>query len=141
MNRFAASKVAFLAVCALGLLYGCATDGGTSSKAADPIVGTWSGRVDQPGSSPYRGVMTLSSPNEGTSSYPSLKCGGTLSGGGSGGVYRFKETITSGRATDTSGGCIDGHITMVVRGDSAVWQWSGSWKGKGYSASGTLYRK
>ncbi len=141
MNRYAASKMAFLAVVALGLLYGCATEGGTSSRAADPIVGTWSGRVDQPGSNPYQGVMTLSSPNGGRSSYPSLKCGGSLSGGGSGGVYRFKETITFGRATATSGGCIDGQITMILQGNRVVWQWSGSWKGKGYAASGTFDRR
>ena len=57
------------------------------------------------------------------------------------GVYRFKETITSGRATDTSGGCIDGQITMIRQGAIVEWQWSGSWKGKGYSASGTFYRR
>ena len=117
MNRYAASKMAFLAVVALGLLYGCATEGGTSSRAADPIVGTWSGRVDQPGSNPYQGVMTLSSPNGGRSSYPSLKCGGTLSGGG--------------RATATSGGCIDPvrrgkRRRLPIQGNNHFWTGDGN---------------
>ena len=81
--------------------------------------------------------MTLTSPSGGSSSYP-LNCGGRLSGGGSGGVYRFNETITFGRITETSDGCIDGSVEMIVRGDTVDWSWSGSWQGKSYFASGTL---
>ena len=39
------------------------------------------------------------------------------------------------------GGCIDGQITMILQGNRVVWQWSGSWKGKGYAASGTFDRR
>lgn len=112
----------------------------SSVGAADPIVGTWSGTVDQPGEGSYKAVMTLTSPSGGSSSYPSLNCGGRLSGGGSGGVYRFNETITFGRATETSDGCIDGSIEIIVRGDTLDWSWSGSWQGKSYFVSGTLFR-
>jgi len=108
--------------------------------AAQSIVGTWTGTVNQAGEPPYPAEMTLTSPSSGSSNYSSLRCGGTLSGGGSGGAYRFRESITHGRATATSGGCIDGTIEMVVHGDSMQWSWSGSWQGKSYSASATLQR-
>lgn len=108
--------------------------------AAQSVVGTWTGTVQQAGEAPYPAEMTLTSPSSGSSNYPSLNCGGTLSGGGSGGVYRFRESITHGRATATSGGCIDGTIEMVVRGNGMQWSWSGSWQGKSYSASATLQR-
>ena len=107
---------------------------------AQSIVGTWSGTIQQPGSGSYAGEMTFDSPTSGSSRYPSLGCGGTLSGGGSGGVYRFRETITYGRATATTGGCIDGQIDLSIHGNRMSWSWSGSWQGKGYSASASLQR-
>ena len=36
MNRFSASKMAFLAVCALGLIYGCATEGTAYTASRKP---------------------------------------------------------------------------------------------------------
>jgi hypothetical protein len=112
--------------------------------AAQPIVGTWTGTVHQAGEPPYPAEMTLTSPTSGSSSYSSLSCGGTLSGGvsgsGSSAAYRFRESITHGRATETTGGCIDGTIEMVVQGNSMQWSWSGSWQGKSYFASATLQR-
>ena len=93
--------------------------------AADLIEGTWTGTVDQPGEDSYPATMTFTSAGSGLSYYPSLNCGGGLSGGGSGGVYRFAETITSGRATAEQGGCIDGQISTTVQGDWMVWAWSG----------------
>jgi hypothetical protein len=116
---------------------------GVSAWAADSIVGKWVGTLQQQPaatSSSYQGEFTLSSPTSGTSRYSSLSCGGTLSGGETGGVYRFRESITFGGATATSGGCIDGNIEMVVSGDTATLNWSGSWKGQSIVVSGTLHR-
>ena len=110
------------------------------ARAADPIVGTWSGTVDQPGAGSYAAVMELTAPDGGSSDYPSLNCGGSLSGGGSGGVYNFRETITYGRATETSGGCIDGNIRMVLQGNRMFWEWTGSWQGESVYASGKFTR-
>lgn len=111
---------------------------------ADSIVGTWTGTIEQHpagSSSTYPGEFTLTSPTSGKSTYPSLNCGGTLSGGESGGVYRFRETITYGRVVAGSDqGCIDGNIEMTVRGNTMTWRWSGSWQGERYVASGTLQR-
>jgi hypothetical protein len=83
------------------------------ADAADSIVGKWVGTLyQQPAasSSSYPGEFVLTSPTSGTSRYPSLNCGGNLSGDESGGVYRFRESIVQGRATATTGGCIDGNI-------------------------------
>lgn len=131
-----------LARVALGavLAFGLATSYSSSAGAADPIVGTWSGTAVQPGWGSYEVIITLTSPSAGSSSYPSLNCGGRLSGGRSGGAYHFSETIAYGRPTETSDGCIDGSIEMIVRGDTVDWSWSGSWQGESISASGTLFR-
>ncbi|MBI3544507.1 MAG: hypothetical protein HY075_14645 [Deltaproteobacteria bacterium] len=116
---------------------------GSQARAADPIVGTWSGLVDQypVGTQPqYPATVTFTSSSSGTSAYSSLSCGGELSGGGSGGAYRFSEYISYGRATATSGGCINGSIDISVQGDTMSFRWSGSWNGVRYGASGTLHR-
>lgn len=108
--------------------------------AVDPIVGEWTGTVHQSGSGSYGVVMTLSSASGGSTEYASLNCGGSLSGGGSGGVYNFTETITNGRATEKSGGCIDGNIKAVLQGNWMFWEWTGSYRGKSYYVSGKLAR-
>lgn len=115
-----------------------------STAVADSILGRWTGTVEQypvGTSQTYTADMTLTSPTSGTIDYPSLNCGGTLSGGGSGGVYRFRESIRYGRVTSANpAGCFDGNIDMTVHGDTMTWQWSGSFEGQSYSVSGTLRR-
>ena len=114
-----------------------------SADAADSIVGKWVGTLyQQPAasSSSYPGEFVLTSPTSGTSRYPSLNCGGNLSGDESGGVYRFRESIVQGRATATTGGCIDGNIEMIVSGNTMTLRWSGSWNGQSYLVTGTLRR-
>ena len=108
-------------------------------QAAD-IVGSWTGTIDDSLGQSYNGVMTFTSPERGSSDYPSLECGGRLSGSESDGVYRFTETITRGRATETSGGCIDGRIEMTIDGDTMMWRWLGSWQGQSITASATFRR-
>jgi len=114
----------------------------SSISLAQDVVGTWTGTVDQPGSGSYGIVMTIASPSGGTTEYSSLSCGGSLSGGGSGGVYNFRETITHGRVGQKArGGCIDGNIKVVLSGsDRMFWEWTGSYQGKSYYASGKLSR-
>ncbi len=117
--------------------------GGTAASTQDSIVGTWNGVIEQQPAGPassYAAEFTFTSPTSGTSRYPSLNCGGTLSGGGSGGTYRFRESITYGRATPTTGGCIDGSVEIVLNGARMSIRWTGSWQGQSVVASGTLGR-
>jgi len=106
-----------------------------SAAAQDP-AGRWTGTVDQPGWGSYGVIMDLDSSSSGTTDYPGIPCSGRLSGGGSGGVYTFTETITAYREN-----CVDnGQIRFVVQGDNAYWEWTGSQDGVSYFASGTLHR-
>lgn len=118
--------------------------GGTAAIAQESIVGTWTGVIDQQPAGPassYTGEFTFTSPTSGTSSYPSLKCGGTLSGGGSGTTYRFRETITFGRVTPTTEGCIDGNIEIGLNGGRMSFRWTGSFDGQSIVATGTLQKR
>ena len=127
--------IRFLLALIFTLLYG------GLSFAADPIVGTWKGTVDQSGYGSYEVTMTLDSAGGGTIEYPSLNCGGSLSGSGSGGVYQYRETITYGLADSEGKGCITGgSIRVVIQGDGAFWEWNGSYESKDYYVSGKLYR-
>jgi hypothetical protein len=113
------------------------------ANADELIAGTWTGMLDQypVGTQPqYPATYTFTANGSGTSTYSSLSCGGNLSGGGSGGSYRFSEYITTRRATATSGGCIDGMVDISINGDAMNVRWSGSWDGVSYGASGTLFR-
>lgn len=112
-----------------------------SCLAADPIGGTWRGTVDQPGYGSYEVVMTLDSAEGGTIEYPSLNCGGSLSGGGEGGVYQYRETITYGLVDAEGKGCITGgSIRVVLQGDGVFWEWNGSHGSQAIYVSGKLYR-
>ena len=112
-----------------------------TSLAADPVVGTWRGTVDQPGYGSYEVVMTLDSADGGTIEYPSLGCGGSLSGEGSGGTYQYRETITHGLINSEGKGCITGgSIRVVLQGDGVFWEWNGNYESKNIYVSGKLYR-
>jgi hypothetical protein len=93
------------------------------AASQDPS-GVWTGIVSQPGSKSgtYPMRMTLNSASGGSIDYPSLGCGGSLSGGGSAGDYTYTERITYGRER-----CIDGGtIHLVLSGEQAYWEWTGS---------------
>lgn len=108
-----------------------------SAVASAQEAGTWQGTVDQPGSGSYGVTMILDGGGGGSTSYPSLSCGGSLSGG----PGTYFESITSNRAVSGQrGGCIDGNIQVQVTGNSMSWYWYGSWQGKSYTASATLHR-
>lgn len=114
---------------------------GRACLAEDSILGGWSGTVSQSGSGSYEVAMTMDSAGGGSIEYPSLACGGSLSGGGSGGVYQYRESITYGGVTPEGGGCINGgSIRMVLQGDAIFWEWKGSYEAEDYYVSGKLYR-
>lgn len=118
----------------------------TVEPPKDPLAGRWSGQLNQPvgGSQQYYQMnMQIDSPNNGRTDYPSLACGGALSGGPTGnGSYSYQETVTRGRATPEKGGCIDGQITVnFVDNDTIFVSWSGSYQGKTLTASGNLKRQ
>ena len=114
----------------------------TAAATAQALAGTWSGTVTQADYGSYPVTMVLSSNQEGTIDYPSSNCSGTLSGGPSGGSYIFTETITRGRASETTGGCVNGGtITMTMSGaDSMSWEWIGAFGAQTFRVSGTLSR-
>lgn len=112
--------------------------------AQTEITGTWTGVLNQTPAgtaSAFQTEFVFTSAMSGTSRYPSLNCGGTLSGSGSGGRYRYTETITSRRATATTDGCIDGIVDITISGNTMHVQWSGSWQGERILAGGTLQRR
>jgi hypothetical protein len=98
---------------------------------AQGLVGSWSGTVTQPRpkNETYPMKMQLNG-TTGSSDYPSLGCGGTLTYLGTQGEgFGYQEHITYGQKK-----CIDGVIGLVPKGDKLFWEWRGS----GYSASATL---
>lgn len=110
-------------------------------------VGTWTGEAtDVQGErvTKYPVVMTLER-TRGTIEYPSLKCGGRLTGIGQSSPYVFFiETITHGGLDETNsanGGCISGAITVRITGDKLGWGWVGVYGGRSISAYAVLSRK
>lgn len=121
-------------ICALCLAAG-------SPAAANGVVGEWRGTLDQAGLEPIETIFVFDADNRGSSSYPEYSCGGTLSGGGSGGSYRFSEVITYGRYdAEANTGCLDGTIELTIDGDSMSVDWNGDFEGNPAHASGVLYR-
>jgi hypothetical protein len=110
--------------------------------ADSDLAGRWSGVALQSDGQTFPAIMIFDRQGHGESQYPSLDCSGKLSGAGSKGAYRFRETIAGyGRAGEGSGRCIDGTITISVSGDVMTWSWAGEWKGKPITAAGTLRRE
>ncbi len=129
MRRF--SLAALLALQALSCLVQA-----EHALAADE-AGTWRGTANQPGHGSYEVLMELDGRGGGRTDYPSLSCGGNLSGG----PGNYFESITYGRAVPGGAdGCIDGSIAVAVSGETMFWSWSGSWEGESVSASATLQR-
>jgi hypothetical protein len=114
-----------------------------SAGDAEPvprIVGVWRGTVRQPGLQAYSVRLNITSPKRGTTEYPQQKSGGTLSGGPGGrDSYIYQEKITSGRASQNSGGAIDSTVTVRLIDDTTLSvSWETNWQGKKITASATL---
>lgn len=119
-----------------------------AAQAADPsYMGTWVGNAIDvqhpvPGTT-YPVVMTLGR-IDGTIEYPSLNCGGRLTGIGQSTPYAFFiETINHGALEEAvnTNGCINGAITVRMMGDKLGWGWVGIYGGQSITATAILSRK
>ena len=110
---------------------------------AKPAQQVWSGQmrqVDVAAEKSYPMTLTFKG-GKGYSEYPDLKCGGTWTRIGSvGKQYEiYQEHITHGtEVKDNAGGCIDGVVTLAVKGDKAVLGWFASVDGAPSMASAAL---
>lgn len=115
----------------------CATAGAKDAQQ------TWAGQmrqVDVTAEKSYPMTLTFKG-GKGYSEYPTLKCGG---------VWRrigtlkkqyeiYEEQITHGsEIKDGTGGCINGVVTLAVKGDKAVLGWFASVDGEPSLASAVL---
>jgi hypothetical protein len=111
--------------------------------SAKPAQQTWSGQMRQvevSAEKSYPITLTFKG-GKGYSEYPDLKCGGVWTRIGSvGKQYEiYLEHITHGtEAKEGTGGCIDGVVTLAVKGDKAVLGWFASVEGDPFLASATL---
>lgn len=121
--------------------------GAGAANAADPTyMGTWAGTatdIQPTGVTTYEVVMTLGR-IDGTIEYPSLNCGGRLTGIGQSTPYAFFiETINHGALDEAvnTNGCINGAITVRMMGDKLGWGWVGIYGGQSITATAVLSRK
>lgn len=125
--------------------------GSSMSLAVQPtqaggIDGVWSGpmrQVDVSAEKTYPMTLTFKG-GKGYSEYPDLKCGGLWKriGTAPGGYAVYAEKITHGaEVVGDAGGCIDGIITVSVKGDRAVLGWFASVDGEPSLASAVLTRR
>jgi hypothetical protein len=116
----------------------------TKKKAAQPgpgITGTWSGELNQVGSTtPYKFEFSTTATGAETK-YADLDCIGKLTRVGQSKSYVFFiEIITKGQA-DKGGRCPDGTITVARQGDNLAVSWFGSVQGNIINATGVLSKK
>jgi hypothetical protein len=113
----------------------------TQARAEDPIVGTWVGQVNQQDAEPFETRLTFVSPSGGVSRYPSYPCGGMLAGGRKGDSYEYQETINWGGMDENPAGCISGVVNLSVKGDTMQFNWTTTYNGQNYHATGELHRQ
>ncbi len=109
-----------------------------SAPAGPNVTGTWSGQLNQVGSTtPFKFEIAISAKGAQTT-YSDLGCAGKLTRVGSTKSYVFfVEIITMGRA-DQGGRCPDGTITLAREGDNLDLGWFGTIRGNTIVAYGTL---
>jgi hypothetical protein len=112
-----------------------------ASPPAASIIGTWSGELNQVGSTtPYKFELSITA-NGAETKYPDLDCIGKLTRVGQSKSYIFFiEVITKGQA-DKGGRCPDGTVTVARQGDKLALSWFGSVQGNIILASGALSKK
>ena len=110
----------------------------TTPPAGPEISGTWSGELNQVGSTaPYKFELSITAKGAETK-YPDFDCVGKLTRAGQSKSYVFfVETITKGQA-DKGGRCPDGTITVGRQGDNLALSWFGSVQGNTIVATGVL---
>ena len=113
----------------------------TAQPAGPGISGTWSGELNQVGSTtPYKFELSITAKGAETK-YPGLDCVGKLTRVGQSKSYVFFiEIITKGQA-DKGGRCPDGTITIGRQGDHLALSWFGSVQGNIIAATGVLSKK
>ncbi len=110
--------------------------------AQDAIVGTWVGQAAQPNQDPFEVRLTFVSPKGGVSRYPGEPaCGGVLRGDRDGDHYAYQETITYGGTEELDTGCLDGKLSLTVKGDNMKFDWTATANGQDFSSSGELHRQ
>lgn len=110
-----------------------------AALAEEPIVGNWVGEITQ-GDNKFETRLTFVSPRGGISRYPSLACGGTLSGDRKGDEYVYNESITWGGMDEKTDGCIPGVVRITIEGTTMKFAWTSTYNGGNYSAEGQLRR-
>jgi hypothetical protein len=131
---------------AFGVSLTCVPSGFAAAADEPAFVGTWVGEAtDIQGDrvTKYPVIVTLGR-TSGTIEYPSLKCGGRLTGIGQSTPYVFFiETITHGGydAARNAEGCIPGAITVRTTDGKLGWGWVGVYDGRAISATAVLSRK
>ena len=105
------------------------------------ISGNWSGdmrQIDPSEEKSYPMTLTLSG-KKGKTSYPTLKCGGTLTRVAevTGGYTIYKETV----ANEPGGGCIDGVVIVQPDAGKLVLGWFAGFEGEPSLASAVLSKE
>ena len=105
---------------------------------APSVAGNWSGQmrqIDPSKETSYPMTLTLSG-KKGTTSYPTLKCGGTLArvAEAKGGYTIYKETVTN----ESGGGCIDGVLIVQPDAGNLILGWFAGFEGEPSLASAVL---
>lgn len=93
---------------------------------SERLAGSWSGLLTETNGASYRADISLSKSGSGTISYGRLNCSGTLAyRSRQGARYSYRETITEGVATCTTGGDI---VLEAVKPDGSTldFHWTGS---------------
>lgn len=136
-------------ICQQGEVYRCETCAGETCPIlkgekcvvdARTIYGSWSGSAHQSpagSSSDYPVSMSLNE-SGGSTDYPSLGCGGTLSlVSGNELASEYIEHITYGNDK-----CIDGGaVTVRLKNNVVAWTWLGSYDNQQYNAIAVLSRQ
>lgn len=110
------------------------------------LSGRWAGemrQVDPDQESRYLMTLRLEG-SGGATSYPSLKCGGSLEkiGDAAGGYVIFREKITYGALnSDVERGCIDGLLIITQRDGKLVLGWFAAFDGLPALASAVLEKE
>lgn len=115
--------------------------GSQSAQAGEVAVsvnGAWSGemrQIDEDRETRYPMLLTLNGA-KGATTYPTLKCGGTLArlGTSKSGYVIFQETVKN----DPGGNCIDGVVMVSTDAGKLLLGWYGTFEGAPSLASAVL---
>jgi hypothetical protein len=126
------------AVLTLALVAGTVT---AHAGDAASVAGSWGGemrQVDVDRETRYPMTLTLKG-TSGTTSYPTLKCGGTLAkvGETNSGYAIYQETIKN----EPGATCIDGVVLVTTDGGKLILGWYAAFQGAPALASAVLSRE